>query len=115
MTPTLLALALTLLPQPGDQDLPALFKRFRTASDASAPLRVPKTPIRLYATDEANTKICFISDDAIYIFADGRVTRPLYAKAFSVRSVNRITYRRNDAGGAFLIWTDDEQTLSIAG
>ncbi len=113
MAPLLLAFTLVLLPQQVVSDVPSLFKAFRNTSDASYPLKKPKDVIRLYATDDINTKICFISGDVVYIYSNGRVTRPLYAKAFNVKAVNRITYQKSETGGAFLIWIDDEMTLSI--
>jgi hypothetical protein len=114
MTSAPLALTLLLLAPQAPPDLASLFKAFRNASDASAPLRTPKDVIRLYATDDLHTKLCYISGDVLYLYADGRVTRPLYAKMFNVKAVNRITYVRTaSGGGAFQIWTDDDLTLSL--
>lgn len=114
MIPAPLALAFLLQAPQAAPDVASLFKAFRNASEASAPLRKPKDVLRLYATDDRHTKLCYISGDLIYVYADGRVTRPLYAKMFNVKAVNRITYVRSaGGGGAFQIWTDEDLTLSL--
>ncbi len=115
MTPMLLALALGLLPPQETSDLSSLFKAFRNSfgASASSPVHRPKEPIRLYATDDGHTQICYINGDRIFIYANGQTTSPLFAKMFNIQAVNRITYRKAAVGWAFLIWIDDELTLSI--
>ncbi len=115
MTPLLFALVLTLPTPPESFDVASLFKAFRGATETASTLRQPPEAIRLYATDDAHTQICFIRGNAVYFYAKGRITRPLYAKVFSVPSINRITYHRGETGDAFLLWMDDEMVLSLGG
>ena len=114
MAPMLFALSLMLIPPQGTKDVSTLFKTFRSSSDASYPLRKPSEPIKIYATDDSNTKLCYISNNIIYIYSNGRITRPLFAKVFNIKAVNRITYYKSNSGGSFQFWIDDELALSIA-
>jgi hypothetical protein len=115
MTRTLLALVLLVVARQASADVAELFKAFRNTSGASATMHKPTEAIRVYATDDANTQICYVSGDVIYFYnlADDRITRPLYAKMFNVAAVNRITYRKSATGGAFLIWVDDTLELTF--
>ncbi len=115
MTPALLALVLGMLPHQEASDVSSLFKAFRNSfgTSASTPVHKPKEPIKLYATDDGHTQMCYISGDRIFIYSNGQTTIPLFAKVFNVQAVNRITYRKSPVGGAFLLWIDDELTLSI--
>ena len=79
----------------------------------SDPAEQVGAPIRLYAADESCTKLGYIRKDVIYLFVKGRILRPLYAKAFNIAAINRITYRKSEGGGAFQFWIDDEIALSI--
>jgi len=114
MTPGLLALALAVMAQQEISDVSKLFKAFRNSFEASYPVPKPNEPIKVYATDDINTKMCYISGDSIHIYSNGRDTRPIYAKAFNVKAVNRITYHKSDIGDSFLIWIDDDLVLSIS-
>jgi hypothetical protein len=115
MVRLLLTLVLSIVASHASADVTALFKAFRVTSGASAPLRKTPETIRVYATDDANTQICYVSGDVIYFYnlADDRITRPLYAKMFNVAAVNRITYRPSESGGAFLIWVDDRLEITF--
>jgi hypothetical protein len=72
-------------------------------------------PIRLYCVDDACTKLCYIYKDRVFIFSDGKITAPTYAKVFSTKSINRISFTssKTNAVGSFLLWSDDEIVLSL--
>jgi hypothetical protein len=72
-------------------------------------------PIRLYCIDDACTKLCYIYKERVFIFSDGKITAPTYAKVFSPKSINRISYiaSKTNISGSFLLWADDELVLSL--
>lgn len=84
-------------------------------ADAGYPMKKPTAPIQVYATDDLNTKACFIREGVIYTYtrSEGRIMCPLIQKVFNIKAVNRITYLASDAYGLFQLWIDDEMVLSI--
>jgi len=84
------------------------FKEARTAAKYDQ-------PIGIYGVDDDCTRICYIYKDRVFIFRDGKIRAPTYAKVFSTKSINRISFTRSktNVDGSFLLWCDDELVLSL--
>jgi len=94
-----------------DSPLSGFWKGFREAAKAAR----YDEPIRIYGVDDACTQLCYIYKDQVFLFREGKITRPVYAKVFNTRGINRISHQinRDGSGGCFVLWSDDEAVLSI--
>jgi hypothetical protein len=72
--------------------------------------------IDVYAENASLSQICFRSRGVTYVFdlASGKTQPVLHAKALPDRSVNAITFLEGKAGGAFILWSNGTQQLSIS-
>ena len=113
----LLALAMLLAAAQASADVGKLFEAFHASTSESARRHRLSEPIRVYATNDSHTELCYVSGNAIYLYrlVDDVVVRPDYPKMFNVAAVNRITYQAGPGGGSFQIWVDGTLEISFGG
>lgn len=92
-----------------DQPVEVLWAAFYKAAKAEK----FDEPVKIYATDAENRKMCFIYKKRVWSFQDGRLTESNHAKVFNVDGINRISYEQGKGGGAFVLWSNEERVLSL--
>lgn len=70
-------------------------------------------PVKIYQVDASNTTLCFIYKNYVYFFKEGKIEKPTYAKMFNTNGINRISYRKSEHGGAFLLWSNEELIIQF--
>jgi hypothetical protein len=77
--------------------------------------------IRIYAEDESLTKICYISEDGLFIYrwdkSPGEIERVIHAKKIMYDKINRITFDKPspENHGSFILWYYGTCELVIGG
>ena len=77
--------------------------------------------IRIYAEDDSLTRVCYISEDGLFIFrwgkSTGTIEKVVHAKMIMYDKINRITFEKKspEAIGSFSLWYYETRELSIGG
>ena len=65
-------------------------------------------PIKTYALNEQNKKMCFIYKNQIFFFINSKITKPVYAKKINVAGINRITSIEKRYTTFFILWSNEK-------
>lgn len=77
--------------------------------------------IMIYAEDDSLTRVCYISEDGLFVFrwgkSTGTIEKVTHAKMIKYDKINRITYEKRspEALGTFSLWYYETKELSIGG
>ena len=77
--------------------------------------------IRIYAEDNSLTRVCYISEEGLFIFrwgkSTGTIEKVTHAKMIKYDKINRITFEKKspEALGSFSLWYYESRALSVGG
>ena len=70
-------------------------------------------PVKIYQVNPSYTTLCFIYKNHVYFFKEGKIEKPVYAKMINPDGINRISYRKSEHGGAFLLWSNEKLIIQF--